>query len=214
MKKLLDVKNIIILVLSASTALVAINPRGIMPNRTEFVPKIDSVPYAVHDTVPIHDTIPLEVPFEVEVEVEKIVEVPVYQKVDTADILKIYTAKTEHKDLIQLPNNQGNIALIDVISQNKVVSRKLETKITPKTVRDTIFTPQPLKTIYYLGFESKFDQANYVKLLGLGFMIKDKRERMYRVSAGLDNRVADDGLNGKLTPYVGGGVYWKIGQKK
>jgi hypothetical protein len=214
MKKLLDVKNIIILVLTASTAIVAINPKGIMPNRTEYTLKIDSVPYAVYDTLLIHDTIPVDVPFEVEVEVEKLVEVPVYQKIDTAEILKIYTAKTEYKDLIQLPNNQGNIAVIDVISQNKVVSRKLETKITPKTVRDTVFTPQPLKTIYYLGFESKFDKANYVKLLGIGLMVKDKKERLYRVSAGLDNRVADDGLNGKLTPFIGGGVYWKIGQKK
>ena len=66
MKKLLEVRNILILTLAASTALVAINPRGIMPNRTVYHQKIDSIPYPVHDTVP----------YEVEVEVE--VEVPTY----------------------------------------------------------------------------------------------------------------------------------------
>lgn len=214
MKKLIDVKNIIILVLSASTALVAINPKGIMPNRTEYLHRIDSVPYPVHDTLLVDSLVEVEVEVPVEVEVEKLVEVPVYQKVDTAEILKKFTVKTEFKDIIQLPNNQGNIIVNDVISQNKVISRKIETKIKPTTVRDTIYTPELAKTMYYIGFDSKFDKPNYVKVLGVGLMIKDKKERIYRVSSGFENRVDDGGTNGKLTPFIGGGVYWRIGRKK
>ena len=214
MKKYLDVRNIIILVLTASTALVAINPKGIMPNRVQYLHRIDSVPYPVHDTVPFEVEVEVEVPVEVEVEVEKLVEVPVYQKIDTAEILKVYTAKSEHKDLIVLPKNQGTVAVIDEISQNKVVSRKVDAKIKPTTVRDTIYTPEPRKTTYYVGFDSKFDDPNYVRLLGLGFIIKDKRDRIYRISGGVENSVGPDRISGSFTPYVGGGIYWKIGSKK
>ena len=198
MKKYLDIRNIIILVLTASTALVAINPKGIMPNRVQYLHRIDSVPYPVHDTVPVDVEVEVEVPVEVKVPVEKLVEVPVYLKVDTAEIIKTYVAKNEQKAPAVLPNNQ-------VVSENKVK---------PKVIRDTIYTQEPRKTTYYVGFDAKFDDPNYVKLLGLGFMIKDKRERIYRISGGVENRVGPDRISGSFTPYVGGGIYWKIGSKK
>jgi len=214
MKKLLDVRNILIVTLAASTALVAINPRGIMPNRTVYHQKIDSIPYPVHDTVPYEVQVEVEVEVPVEVQVEKLVEVPVYQKIDTAEILKVYTAKTEHKDVIKLPNNQGTVAVTDVISENKVVSRTIDSEIKPKTVKDTIYTQEPPKTTYYLGFDGKFDDPNYIKLLGVGFIIKDKKERIYRITGGVENRISIDRTTGGFTPYIGGGVYWKIGSKK
>jgi hypothetical protein len=214
MKKYLDIRNIIILVLTASTALVAINPKGIMPNRVEYLHRIDSIPYPVHDTVEMEVEVEVEVPVEVEVLVEKLVEVPVMQKVDTAEILKIYTAKTEYKDVLVLPNNQGTVAVTDEISQNKIVSRKIDAKVKQTTVRDTVYTPEPRKTTYYFGFDSKFDDPNYVRLLGLGFIIKDKRDRIYRISGGVENTVGPDRISGSFTPYVGGGIYWKIGSKK
>jgi hypothetical protein len=214
MKKYLDIRNILILVLMASTALVAINPKGIIPNRVEYLHRIDSIPYAVHDTVETEVEVEVEVPIEVEVEVEKLVEVQVTQKVDTAEILKVYTAKTEHKDLLVLPNNQGTVAVIDEISQNKVVSRKIDAKVKQTTVRDTVFTSEPRKTTYYFGFDAKFDDPNYVRLLGLGLLMKDKRDRIYRISGGVENSVGPDRISGTFNPYIGGGIYWKIGSKK
>lgn len=50
--------------------------------------------------------------------------------------------------------------------------------------------------------------------MGLGLIIKDKRERIYRLSGGVENRVSLDRISGSFTPYIGGGVYWKIGSKK
>ena len=197
MKKLLDVRNIIILLLITSTALVAINPNGIMPNRTEYHEIIDSIPYPVHDTLPIEVEVEVEVEVPVEVPVEKLVEVLVYQKVDTAEIIKKYTQKVEQKEVVAVVS--------DATVQAKPVT---------KTVRDTVYTKEPPKTTYYLGFDAKFDDPNYVKLLGFGLLIKDKRERIYRVSGGVENRISLDRTTGVFAPYVGGGIYWKIGSKK
>ena len=37
---------------------------------------------------------------------------------------------------------------------------------------------------------------------------------MYRLGVGVTNRVDDQGINGTLTPFIGGGAYWKIKFKK
>ena len=69
MKKIFDIRNIVIALLLIFAVVEFINPKGIMPNRT----------IVMHDTVgvevPVHDTIPQEV--EVEVEVPVMVEKPV-----------------------------------------------------------------------------------------------------------------------------------------
>jgi len=49
--------------------------------------------------------------------------------------------------------------------------------------------------------------------VGLGFLINSKSNRIYQLGFGVTNRVID-GTNGRLTPYINGGVYWKIKLKK
>jgi hypothetical protein len=214
MKKYLDIRNIIILVLLASTALVATNPGGFMPNRVKHLHIIDSIPYSVHDTIPVEVEVEVEVPVEVEILVEKLIEVPVYPKIDTAEILKIYTAKTEHKDLIVLPNNQGTVAVTDVISENKVVSRTVDSKIKPKTVTDTVFTPIPRKNEVYFGFFGGMNKPDVIPSIGTGVMIKTKDDKIIHGGIGVYNRVVDGGTSGSFSPYISGGVYWKLKFKK
>jgi hypothetical protein len=69
MKKYLDIRNIIIILLIATTAIVAINPKGIIPNRTKYHQIIDSVPYPVHDTIFVDSLVEVEVdvPYEVQI---------------------------------------------------------------------------------------------------------------------------------------------------
>ena len=66
-KKIFDLRHIVILILILICVIEFINPKGIMPHRT----------FAVHDTVgiPVHDTVGVEVPVNVEVPIE--VEKPV-----------------------------------------------------------------------------------------------------------------------------------------
>jgi hypothetical protein len=80
-------------------------------------------------------------------------------------------------------------------------------------IKDTIYTPTPLKTQLYLGFDAKFDKPNVVNLMGLGVVLKTKDEKLYKIGVGLANNVID-GTTGRLSPYLGGGVYWKVKLKK
>jgi hypothetical protein len=178
---------------------------------------VDSIPYAVHDTISVDNLVEVEVEVEVpvEVEVEKRVEVPVLTPVDTNEILKVYFAKIQHKEVLTLPNNQGIVTITDTISKNNIVNRKFIADIKRMIVKDTIYTQIPRKTEAYLGIDAKFDKPNVVNIIGLSMLFKNKDDNhMYRLGVGVTNRTDDQGSTGKLTPFIGGGVYWKVKLRK
>lgn len=213
MKKFLDIKNIIITILTIIIIFVIVNPKGIMPNRTTL--KVDSIPYAVHDTIPIDSLVEVEVQIEVpiEIEVEKKVEVPVYQPVDTMEILKVHFAKVQHKEVLTLPNNQGTVTLIDTISKNSIVNRKFIADVKRMIVKDTIYTKEPKKNQLFFGFNGGLNKENVVSHIGTGVLFKTKDDKIFHVGVGVANRLLD-GTTGTFTPYVDGGVYWKLKLKK
>jgi hypothetical protein len=190
-----------------------INPKGIMPNRTTL--KVDSIPYAVHDTISVDSLVEVEVEIEVpvEVEVEKRVEVPVYQTIDTMEILKVHFAKVQHKEVLTLPNNQGTVTLIDTISKNSIVNRQFIADVKRMIVKDTIYTKEPKKNQLFFGFDGGLNKENVVSHIGTGILFKTKDDKIFHVGVGVANRVLD-GTSGTFTPYVDGGVYWKLKLKK
>jgi hypothetical protein len=214
MKKIFDIRHIIILLLLILAAVEFINPKGIMPNRT----------IAVHDTVgvevPVHDTIGVEV--EVPVEVETIVEVEkpvpyavhdtIQAVVDTNFIVKEYLNSVNvFTNTYKFDKRQGSITITDTISKNKIIGRKYTTKITPIT--DTLRIPEPFKRKVFAGFEGGFNTPDFVSSIGLGVMINSKSDKIYNLGVGVNNTTID-GTNGVFTPYIKGGVYWKIKLKK
>lgn len=213
MKKYLDIRNIIILILLLLSILMFINPKGILPNRVVKVPQIDSIPFAVHDTIPMEVEVEVEIPVEVEVPVEKIVEVQVQQPVDTLAIVKLFSDnKQVKKDILELPGNIGTVTVYDTISNNRVLGRSFTSKVKQKIVRDTIYTPLPRRNELYFGVDGKLDKPNLINLIGVGLILKDKDDKhLYKVGMGVSNRVSEDGTNGIFVPYVGGGVYWRLG---
>jgi hypothetical protein len=106
--------------------------------------------------------------------------------------------------------NQGSITIVDTISKNKIIGRKYTTKITPRV--DTLRLPAIFKKELYMGVDARFDKANFINLLGVGLMLKNKDQMIYKVDIGVQN-IVTDGNNGHLTPYIGGGVYWKVPTK-
>ncbi len=184
-----------------------------MPGRT--IVKVDSIPYVVHDTILVDSLVEVEVEVEVpiEVEVEKIVEVPVYQKIDTMEILKIHFAKVQHKEVLTLPNNQGTVTLIDTISKNSIVNRQFIADVKRMIVKDTIYTKEPKKNQLFFGLDGGFNKENVVSHIGTGILFKTKDDKIFHVGVGVANRVLD-GTSGTFTPYVDGGVYWKLKLKK
>jgi len=213
MKKIFNIPNAIILLLILIVIIEFINPKGIMPNRTTV--KVDSIPYAVHDTVSIDSLVQVEVEIEVpvEIEVEKIVEVPVYQTIDTMEILKIHFAKVQHKEVLTLPNNQGTVTLIDTISKNSIVNRQFIADIKRMIVKDTIYTKEPKKNQLFFGLNGGFNKENVVSHIGTGVLFKTKDDKIFHVGVGVANRVLDR-TSGTFTTYVDGGVYWKLKLKK
>ncbi len=214
MKKIFDIRHIIIVILLLLAILEFINPKGIMPNRT----------IAVHDTVgvevPVHDTIPQEVEVEVEVPVEVQVEKPVpyavhdtiQAVVDTNLIVNQYlNSFNVFTNTYKFDKKQGSITITDTISKNKIVGRKYTTKITPIT--DTLYLPEPFKRKVFFGIEGGFNQADFMNSVGAGLLINSKSDKIYNLGIGVNNRTTD-GTNGEFTPYIRGGVYWKIKLKK
>lgn len=211
MKKLLDVRHFIIIILLLIALVEFINPKGIMPHRVKI--QTDSIPYAVHDTIPVDSLVEVEVEVEkpVPFEVEKRIEVPVIQPVDTNEIIKQHFAKVQYKDVLKLPNNQGTVTITDTIANNTIVNRKFIADVKRMIVRDTIYTPIPRKTEVYLGFDGQLDKPNVMSVVGLSMLFKNKDDKhMYRLGVGLANRVDDKGTNGKFEPFLSGGAYWKL----
>jgi hypothetical protein len=211
MKKILDIRHIVIVLLLLICALEFLNPKGFMPNRTKTVTQIDSIPFEVHDTTEIEVPVEVEVLYEVKVPYEVKVEVPVIQSVDTAEILKSHFAKIQYKDVLKLPNNQGTVTITDTIANNTIVNRKFIADVKRMIINDTIYTQIPRKSEAYLGLDVKFDKPNVINIIGLSMLFKNKDDRhMYKLGVGVTNRVDDAGTEGKLTPFIGGGVYWKL----
>ena len=209
-KKIFDLRHIVILILILICVIEFINPKGIMPHRT----------FAVHDTVgiPVHDTVGMEVPVNVEVpiEVEKPVPYAVHDtltiKADTNAIVEQYlNSKNVFTNTYKFIGGQGSITITDTISKNKILGRKYITKIFPRT--DTLRLPAIFKREVFVGIDTRFDKPNFIQLLGLGVIYKTKENMIYKIDLGLENRVTD-GTNGKFTPYIGGGVYWKVLPRK
>jgi hypothetical protein len=209
MKKHLTAKNFIIVILIILLFLAFYNPGGHLPNRT--ITRVDSIGYAVHDTISVDSLIEVEIEIEVpvEVEVEKRVEVQVLTPVDTTEILKIYFAKIQHKDVLTLPNNVGTITIMDTISKNSIVNRKFISDIKQMIIKDTVYTKEPKKGQMYFGFNGGLSKSDVVSHLGTGIMYKTKEDKIYHLGIGVANRILD-GTTGQFTPYVDGGVYFKI----
>ena len=69
------------------------------------------------------------------------------------------------------------------------------------------------KTQVYYGLTGGFNKVDVVSNIGAGLLVKTKKDKIYQIGVGVSNKVTD-GTNGKLSPYIGGGVYWKIKLKK
>ena len=216
MKKLLNFKNIAIAALIIYVLLQWFNPGGVMPGGRTI--RIDGKKYEVikHeiDTVDViktkivtkkgddiyHETI-----------VEKEVLIPAV--IDTAALLKDYYSKVLYKDVLVLPDSLGTVAVTDTISQNKILGRTFDAKVRERTIKETTIVKEPARNQVYYGLNAGFNKEDYVSAIGAGLILKTKKDKIYNLNIGVNNRTTD-GTNGSFSPYVGFGTYWKIKVKK
>jgi hypothetical protein len=213
MKKLLNFKNIAIVALILFVLLQWFNPGGVMPGKKVY---IEGKAYEIikHDidTIDIVKTKVVTKKGE-DIYHETIKEVVIPTIVDTQSLLQDYFAKNIYKDTLQLPDSLGTIAMIDTITQNKILGRTFNASVKQRTIKETMIVKELPKTQVYYGLTGGFNKADVVSNVGAGLLIKTKKDKIYNLGIGVANRVSD-GTNGTLSPYIGGGVYWKIKFKK
>ena len=215
MKKFLNIKNIALLLL---IAIVVFQQCGGNKTKTGEIVKVDGKKYELikHeiDTIEVvktkvvtkkgtdiyHETI-----------VEKEVFIPAV--IDTAALLKDYYSKVLYKDVLVLPDSLGTVAVTDTISQNRILGRTFNANVKQRIIKETTIVKELPKTKLFYGFEGGFNKADVVSHIGMGILLNTKTDKIFNLGIGVANRVVD-GTNGGLTPYINGGVYWKIRAKK
>ena len=215
MKKLLNFKNIAIAALIIFVLLQWFNPGGILPGKKVFIAgKAYEVIKHEIDTVDIVKTKVVTKKGEDiyhETIVEKEVIIPAI--IDTMALLKDYYSKVLYKDTLILPDSLGTVSVIDTITQNKILGRTFNANVKQRTIKETMIVKELPKTKIFYGLEGGFNKADFVSSVGAGVLINTKKDKIYQLGLGVNNQTTD-GINGGFTPYVRGGVYWKIKLKK
>ena len=215
MKKLLNIKNIALLLL---IAIVVFQQCGGNKKGTGEIVKVDGKKYELlkHeiDTIEVVKTKVVTKKGEDiyhETIVEKEVRVPA--NVDTNAILKEYYTKVLYKDVLVLPDSLGTVAVTDTISQNKIFGRTFNANVKQRVIKETTIVKELPKNQVYFGFGGQFNKVDFIGGLSTGVILKTKKDKIYQVNLGVTNSTID-GVNGEFKPYVGAGVYWKIRLKK
>ena len=215
MKNLLNFKNIAIAVLIIFVLLEWFNPGGVMPGKKVFIAgKAYEVIKHDIDTVDIVKTKVVTKKGEDiyhETIVEKEVIIPAV--IDTMALLKDYYSKVLYKDTLVLPDSLGIVALNDTISQNKILGRTFNASVKQRTIKETMIVKELPKTKIFYGLEGGFNKADFVSSVGAGVLINTKKDKIYQLGVGVNNQTID-GTNGSFSPYIRGGVYWKIKLRK
>ena len=215
MKKLLNFKNIAIVALIIFVLLQWFNPGDILPGKKVFIAgKAYEVIKHEIDTIDIVKTKVVTKKGEDiyhETIVEKEVIIPTV--IDTMALLKDYYSKVLYKDTLVLPDSLGIVALNDTISQNKILGRTFNASVKQRTIKETTIVKELPKTKLFYGLEGGFNKADFVSSVGAGVLINTKKDKIYQLGLGVTNQTTD-GVNGGFTPYVRGGVYWKLKLKK
>ena len=215
MKNLLNFKNIAIAVLIIFVLLEWFNPGGVMPGKKVFIAgKAYEVIKHDIDTVDIVKTKVVTKKGEDiyhETIVEKEVIIPAV--IDTMALLKDYYSKVLYKDTLILPDSLGTVSILDTITQNKILGRTFNANVKQRTIKETMIVKELPKTKVFYGLEGGFNKADFVSSVGAGVLINTKKDKIYQLGLGVNNKTTD-GTTGAFSPYIRGGVYWKIKLKK
>lgn len=131
--------------------------------------------------------------------VQDSVQIPIH---DTLYILSDYYAIKAYSDTINQDSN--NFVITDTISQNKILSRSFEAKITQKTITNRQYFVEKPKNALYLGFRGDFRPSNGLVVLSPSLMLNAKNNALIGLGFDLYN-------NGGFG--YSGSLYLKIGKK-
>jgi len=133
-------------------------------------------------------------------DIQVIVEVPTYipADVDTLSILKDYYSKRIYSDTLRI-DSLGYVAIRDTISQNRIVGRFFDARITERRITETTIVKELPKIEFYMGVAVRSD----VSVGGVAFI---KLPSLMQI--GIETGLSTQGKGG--TPYIGGTILWPI----
>ena len=156
------------------------------------------------DTVFIEKTI--EVPKYVPKYITKVetVTVEVPADVDSLKVVEDYYAKYIVKDTLNLtyefgpeitidslgtkPNpSLGFGFLTDTISQNRILSRKIEWNFQIPTIYNTKIVKELPKRQFYYGVGADFNKTDFIQSAKFGILYKDKKDKIFGLNLGVIN---------------------------
>lgn len=185
------------------------------------------------DTVTVTKTEIKEIPVRVEVPkyVPKYVkeiqtqEVLVSTPIDTTQILAKYFKRFEYTDTLRIPytkdfpdslklpnrkNDLGFVIVKDEVTKNEIFARSLIWDYSTPLVKVTTthYIKEKPRTQVYYGFGTGFNQVNFIDNVYGGVIVKTKKDKIYSANIGVSS------TGSGTTPFVGGGIYWKIQLRK
>lgn len=132
-------------------------------------------------------------------------------KIDTTAIIIDYFSKNVYKDTLTINDSLGYVYIVDTITKNKLLNRQWSSKIKERVIKETTVVKEPLKTEYYLGLNANFDKKDLINSVGASAMIKSTKNNIIQFNIGLTNKPYSS--TQQFTPYIGGGMNWKLGKK-
>jgi len=134
--------------------------------------------------------------------------VPLPMSFDTMEMIRNYFAMNVFKDSLKLDDSLGFVVVSDTLQMNKIRTRVWESKINKMKITDTKIVKELPKNQVYIGFNTQMNKVDVIGSVGLATTLKTKTDKMYNLNIGLMNTT-----NG-TSPYIGGGLQWKIRLKK
>lgn len=134
--------------------------------------------------------------------------VPLPLSFDTLEMLKKYFSMNVYRDTLKLDDSLGLVVVSDTLQMNKIRTRVWESRVNKVTITDTKIVKELPRNQVYIGFNTQVNKADVIGSVGLATTLKTKSDKMYNLNIGLMNT-----SNG-VTPYIGGGLQWKIRLKK
>jgi hypothetical protein len=221
--KKFDLKVILIIALSA---VVLLKQCGSDKKDDIEIINVDGKDYELlkHTIDTVYQEKIVEVPTYVPQYVEKLVEVKVEipADIDSLEVIQKYYSSYKTIDTLHLkynfdskltdangnkPNSNLGFGIVtDVISQNAIQSRDIVWNYKIPTIYDTKIVKELPKTQLYWGLGSGFNASDVVSNVNTSLILKTKKDKMFQLGVGVQNNSNTQ----QLSPYIGGGVYWKI----
>jgi hypothetical protein len=176
---------------------------------TVFVEKVIEVPKYVPKYITKVETVTVEVPADVDS--LKVVEdyYAKYIVTDTLNLTYDFGPEITIDSLGTKPNpSLGFGFLTDTISQNRILSRKIEWNFQIPTIYNTKIVKELPKRELYYGFGGAFNKTDFIQSANFGILYKDKQNKVFGLNLGVLNS------NNDVTPFIGGSMYWKLSFKK